>query len=250
MARTCPVIFTVEAHTQPGEHVLLVGSAPEMGEWNPARGVPLMTTDKDFPTWSTPPIRLSGDGQLHYKYVISRFGKLSNPEWESGPDRKIERSSLPTDQTEAAWIEDLAFCTGYNADTDTVYKEIRRKPCAQVKSAKKSNPYRMDSETKETVASLRAQVRALSMQNQGLKATLADRGIMADEVHDFFRHYKGASKRRCRRKGMALLALVVFLPLVGFVTKGLGFPCNDGSLFPFLSASVSKSSQTRSIWDF
>jgi len=248
MARTCPVIFTVEAHTQPGEHVLLVGSAPEMGEWNAARGVPLMTSDKDFPTWSTPPIRLSGDGQLHYKYVISRFGKLSNPEWESGPDRKIERSSLPTDQTETALIEDLAFCTGYNADTDTVCKEIRRKPCAQVKSAKRSNAYRTDRETAETVATLRAQVRALGLQNSGLKAALAEQGITDDEAPAFFRHYKDASKGRCRRKGTALLALLVFLPLAGFVAKGLGFPGNNGSIFP--SSSASKSSPPRRIWDF
>eukprot|EP00931_Biecheleriopsis_adriatica_P002551 TRINITY_DN1034_c0_g1_i1.p1 TRINITY_DN1034_c0_g1~~TRINITY_DN1034_c0_g1_i1.p1 ORF type:complete len:251 (-),score=50.34 TRINITY_DN1034_c0_g1_i1:422-1174(-) len=250
MARTCPVIFTVEAHTQPGEHVLLVGSAPEMGEWNAARGVPLMTSDKDFPTWSTPPIRLSGDGQLSYKYVISRYGKLSTPEWESGPDRKIERSSLPTDPTEAALIEDIAFCTGYNADTDTVCKEVRRKPCAQVKTAKNSNAYFTQSETRQTMATLRAQVRALGKQNQGMKAALAEQGITADEVPAFFRRYKDASKSRCRGKGAALLALLVFLPLMSFVAKGIGFPGNNGSIFPTSSASVSKSCPTRRIWDF
>lgn len=100
--------FKVEFHTNMGEHVILVGSAPELGQWNTNRGVRMHTTEVDFPIWSTPPISLSlpDHGPVLYKYVLKRAD--GRDEWESGPDRRIERADFADIMEQDVSIEDVA----------------------------------------------------------------------------------------------------------------------------------------------
>eukprot|EP00930_Biecheleria_cincta_P040934 TRINITY_DN2802_c0_g1_i2.p1 TRINITY_DN2802_c0_g1~~TRINITY_DN2802_c0_g1_i2.p1 ORF type:complete len:297 (-),score=38.21 TRINITY_DN2802_c0_g1_i2:257-1147(-) len=102
------VTFNVEFHTGFGEDVTLVGSAPELGQWNTKRGVKLYTSEVDFPFWTSPPISLSlpREEPVLYKYVLTTAdGRV---EWESGPDRKISRTSFPDVLEQDVSIEDFA----------------------------------------------------------------------------------------------------------------------------------------------
>lgn len=102
------VTFNVEFHTGFGEHVVLVGSAPELGQWNADRGLVMNTSEGVFPFWTSPPISLSlpREGPVLYKYVLVKAD--GEKEWESGPDRKIERTSFSNLKEQDVYIEDVA----------------------------------------------------------------------------------------------------------------------------------------------
>jgi len=102
------VTFNVEFQTGFGEHIVLVGSAPELGQWNADRGVLMHTSEVDFPFWTSPPISLSlpREGPVLYKYVLVKAD--GGKEWESGPDRKIERTSFSNLMQKDVYIEDVA----------------------------------------------------------------------------------------------------------------------------------------------
>jgi hypothetical protein len=102
------VTFNVEFHTGFGEHIVLVGSAPELGQWNTNKGVVMHTSEVDFPFWTSPPISLSlpREGPVLYKYVVVKAD--GEKEWESGPDRKIERTSFSHLMEQDIYIEDVA----------------------------------------------------------------------------------------------------------------------------------------------
>jgi len=105
---TATVNFNVEFQTGFGEDVILVGSVPELGQWNTKQGVRMHTSEVDFPFWTSPPISLSlpRDEPVLYKYVITTAdGRV---EWESGPDRKISRTIFPDIMDEDVSIEDFA----------------------------------------------------------------------------------------------------------------------------------------------
>lgn len=105
---TGTVTFNVEFHTGFGEDVILVGSVPELGQWDTKQGVRLHTSEVNFPFWTSPPISLSlpREEPVLYKYVLTTAdGRV---EWESGPDRKISRTIFPDIMEEDVSIEDFA----------------------------------------------------------------------------------------------------------------------------------------------
>lgn len=205
MSKGASCVFTVECHTKPGECVVLVGSTRELGEWMPAKGVKMMTSEQDFPRWISPPIQVSapGNAPVSYKYLITRFGQESC-RWESGPDRKLEPSTLPRKSKETAHIEDLAFATEYNAETDTFCKQIKRKSSSRVRSASRDR-FRES----ETVSALRATVRALEMQNDAL---IKESGI------------RQISNRRFTWSKMFLVALLLLIPLALYLFNSNNLP--------------------------
>ncbi|HEY9828923.1 MAG TPA: DUF1796 family putative cysteine peptidase [Stenomitos sp.] len=79
--------FQVSAATQPGETIAIVGSIPELGEWDATPRLPLWTNSEQYPLWQID-LDLSGvsstemgDRRIEYKYVkILRDGTL---EWEA-----------------------------------------------------------------------------------------------------------------------------------------------------------------------
>lgn len=78
---TCP-------STSFGETVVIVGGHPALGDWDPARGVPLSTTESMFPTWAGR-TRLPRGEQVPWKVVV--VGP-SGARWEDGHDRVLETS--------------------------------------------------------------------------------------------------------------------------------------------------------------
>ncbi len=84
--------FQINAQTRVGESIGLVGSAPELGQWDVSRCVPLCTSADRYPLWWT---ETEVDFQSHrahqdieYKYV--RLGPGGSVHWESlGSNRWI-----------------------------------------------------------------------------------------------------------------------------------------------------------------
>lgn len=209
-------MFTVECHTAPGECVVLVGSSREFGEWNPATGVKMMTSDEDFPRWTSPPIKLavpSCNEPVFYKYLIAKHGQDSEEPctWEAGPNRMIVPSSVPRNTKEPSHVEDLAFAQGYNPTTDVYTKTIKRKS-SRVRSA--SRDRLRESETEST---LRATVRALQMQNEAL---LKESGI------------RESSYRRFTCANMFLVALLLLIALAFYFSGSLPLDLQNMSSDP------------------
>ncbi|MEH2351644.1 DUF1796 family putative cysteine peptidase [Nostoc sp.] len=75
--------FQINAYTQTGESIGLVGSTPELGLWDITKCVHLRTSGDRYPLWWTNiDIQISGDGQrVEYKYV--RLDANGNATWES-----------------------------------------------------------------------------------------------------------------------------------------------------------------------
>ena len=81
--------FRVTVNTNFGEEVVLCGSLPALGSWNPAEGLRMATNKDLYPDWIAK-IRLPkvGGESFKYKYVIkSAAGRWL---WEEGiPDRLV-----------------------------------------------------------------------------------------------------------------------------------------------------------------
>ncbi|AEO71343.1 glycoside hydrolase family 15 protein [Thermothielavioides terrestris NRRL 8126] len=92
-AATVYVAFHARVATRWGEAVRVVGSAPELGAWDPVRAVPLSASAYSAadPLWSiTVPISAGADAAgrtVLYKYVkVQPDGSVV---WESDPDRRL-----------------------------------------------------------------------------------------------------------------------------------------------------------------
>eukprot|EP00292_Cryptomonas_paramecium_P023087 CAMPEP_0113695252 /NCGR_PEP_ID=MMETSP0038_2-20120614/20792_1 /TAXON_ID=2898 /ORGANISM="Cryptomonas paramecium" /LENGTH=195 /DNA_ID=CAMNT_0000617765 /DNA_START=25 /DNA_END=612 /DNA_ORIENTATION=+ /assembly_acc=CAM_ASM_000170 len=87
---TVPVNFEVAAHhirpkSGPLVKVLLVGNLPEIGEWNPDKGVELTCANDEFPIFKGS-VALPPGSKLEYKYVVARKEKTSQgvqSQWEA-----------------------------------------------------------------------------------------------------------------------------------------------------------------------
>lgn len=90
---TVPVDLAVHCDgTSWGDTVVLVGSLPELGSWDPARGVVL--SGEGWPTW-TGSLELRSGAYFEYKLVIRRAD--GSVRWENGSNRS---ALLTTDPTE------------------------------------------------------------------------------------------------------------------------------------------------------
>ncbi|MDG6109792.1 alpha amylase C-terminal domain-containing protein [Dactylosporangium aurantiacum] len=76
------VSFSAYAVVAPGERLVLVGNAPALGAWDPAKGVPLSAAG--YPQW-TAQLRIPAGTAIEYKYVkVAADGTVT---WESRPNR-------------------------------------------------------------------------------------------------------------------------------------------------------------------
>lgn len=75
--------------TQPGDTVVLVGSDPALGAWDPTRGVPLRTNASLFPTWAGRFVLPKG-ADVHWKAVVLKAD--GSVRWEVGDDRLVSTS--------------------------------------------------------------------------------------------------------------------------------------------------------------
>ncbi|AZM45924.1 glycosidase [Streptomyces sp. WAC 06738] len=76
--------FNVNATTQPGENIYVVGSIPQLGAWDPAQAIKLSSAD--YPVWKHT-IPLPAGTTFEYKY-IRRWDGQTGVTWESGSNRQ------------------------------------------------------------------------------------------------------------------------------------------------------------------
>lgn len=79
------VTFRVQATTE-GETLLVAGSAPQLGSWDPAKAVPLGTTASAYPHWSAS-VQLPVGATVQYKYL--KRSPTGTVTWESTPNRTL-----------------------------------------------------------------------------------------------------------------------------------------------------------------
>ncbi|KAL1529972.1 hypothetical protein AB1Y20_000899 [Prymnesium parvum] len=63
------VVFRAKVETHWGDTVMIVGSCPELGGWQPLRGVPMTTNCQCYPTWTA---SLTVSSACEYKFIILR----------------------------------------------------------------------------------------------------------------------------------------------------------------------------------
>lgn len=105
---TVCVAFEVSCPTINCEEVRLVGSLPLLGSWDPFNGVPLTTTEQQYPVWRTAeltiPEREDTPEVVQYKYVKIFSG--SAVQWEVGPNRHLHPAHLSEGVN---YIEDVMY---------------------------------------------------------------------------------------------------------------------------------------------
>mmetsp|Transcript_66095 Transcript_66095/g.215010 ORF Transcript_66095/g.215010 Transcript_66095/m.215010 type:complete len:785 (+) Transcript_66095:111-2465(+) len=91
MSGTCDLTFQIECiATKPGEAVFVVGSAPEIGAWDPSKAVPCLTSPKVFPNWTSQTVTLPANtGNIEFKVLVQAADgkKPASARWEGGPNR-------------------------------------------------------------------------------------------------------------------------------------------------------------------
>ena len=99
--------FRIIAHTQTGESIGIVGSAPELGAWDIRNCLRLRTSGNRYPIWWTDDIQLSGLGdRVEYKYV--QLDATGNARWEAlGANRWVPIE--PERQPAKIIVDDGAF---------------------------------------------------------------------------------------------------------------------------------------------
>ncbi|KAL4464781.1 hypothetical protein ABPG74_011342 [Tetrahymena malaccensis] len=80
----CEVKFEIICKTAFGEQLIIVGNTPELGNWNPYKGIVMKTDDDNYPNWYTEnPLMLQKGSKFQFKFVKLRQG---NQEWEVFPN--------------------------------------------------------------------------------------------------------------------------------------------------------------------
>ncbi|CEL11050.1 hypothetical protein ASPCAL14157 [Aspergillus calidoustus] len=92
------VTFEVTAGTAWGEDIRVLGSTEALGNWNPARGLPLHADryTAEQPLWYGT-IRLTAGHKFEYKYIRLKDGQVS---WERGANRQVEVPDLTMNSVE------------------------------------------------------------------------------------------------------------------------------------------------------
>lgn len=86
------VIFKVDATTSWGENVHVVGSIPELGNWDPARSTEAML-NPNYPEWFLP-VSVPVGTTFEFKFI--KKDQNDNVVWEGGSNRVVTSPSSPT----------------------------------------------------------------------------------------------------------------------------------------------------------
>lgn len=87
------IIFHVEANTNWGENIYIVGNIPELGSWDPNRATEAMM-NPHHPHWFLP-ASVPRDTVIEFKFI--RRDAAGNVRWEGGPNRIIRSAPGSTD---------------------------------------------------------------------------------------------------------------------------------------------------------
>jgi hypothetical protein len=81
--------FRVECgSTKPGEIVYIVGSIPELGSWDVAKGVPCSTTAHAFPVWTSLAVPIKSPEKVSFKVVVAKLHG-HQAKWEAGDNKEV-----------------------------------------------------------------------------------------------------------------------------------------------------------------
>ena len=66
------VSFEVRTETIFGDTVVIVGETPQLGGWEPERGITMSTSEENYPIWRVEPLLLSehNNGDVEFKFVV------------------------------------------------------------------------------------------------------------------------------------------------------------------------------------
>lgn len=92
------VTFKVNATTDPGTNVYVVGSIPALGSWDPKNAIPLSSAT--YPVWAKAAIVPKGTA-FTYKYIKKNASGVVT--WESGGDRSFATGTGSGYQTNDSW---------------------------------------------------------------------------------------------------------------------------------------------------
>jgi len=92
------ILFSETANTTFGENIFVVGSVPQLGNWDPSNAIPLDPTD--YPVWGAT-VYLTPSAKFEYKFIR----KESNGDvvWESDPVREGKAPASGLQSIEASW---------------------------------------------------------------------------------------------------------------------------------------------------
>ncbi|KAI9456015.1 glycoside hydrolase [Lactarius psammicola] len=97
-AQQVPVLFYVNATTTYGDNIFVVGSMPQLGNWDPSNAIPLDPTN--YPVWAAT-VYLPSNVAFQYKFI--RKESNGNVVWESDPNRKDTTLALGTQSIVTSW---------------------------------------------------------------------------------------------------------------------------------------------------
>ena len=83
------ITFNVEAQTQMGENIYLVGNNPLLSQWVPDSAIKM--SPRDYPIWSVT-VSLPATTAFEYKYIRRADG--GSPNWEAGANRTYTTPSM------------------------------------------------------------------------------------------------------------------------------------------------------------
>lgn len=92
LVRSSQIEFFVDIKTSYSEHVALIGSVPELGEWDISKAIYLQTSPSTYPIWKTErPIYFQRKSVFQFKFVVvDDQGKLKR--WEFIPKNENRTS--------------------------------------------------------------------------------------------------------------------------------------------------------------
>ncbi|KAH9169805.1 glycoside hydrolase [Lactarius sanguifluus] len=98
IAQQVPVLFYENATTTYGDNIFVVGSVPQLGNWNTTNAIPLDPTN--YPVWAAT-VYLPSNTAFQYKFI--RKESNGNVVWESDPNRQDTTPTSGTQSIVTSW---------------------------------------------------------------------------------------------------------------------------------------------------
>lgn len=88
LPKTSGIRFEVECdETVDGYAVFIVGSVPELGAWNPVKGLEMFTSEEEWPVWHTGGVSMN-PGLIQYKFIMQKEDRSDKVFWEEILDNR------------------------------------------------------------------------------------------------------------------------------------------------------------------
>jgi len=98
VAQQVPVLFYENATTTFGENIFVVGSVPQLGNWDTSNAIPLDPTY--YPVWAAT-VYLPPNTAFQYKFI--RIESDGSVVWESDPNRQDTTPASGTQPIVTSW---------------------------------------------------------------------------------------------------------------------------------------------------